>query len=277
VKPDPEKLADAVQRDPVQADGWSELRKLTTARVALGRSGASLPTGHWLQFKLDHAMARDAVHTAVDWQKLEREVTALGVRTVRVKTGITSREDYLSRPDLGRTLSDTSRCDLTAQRAERVDLVILLCDGLSALALQSHAVALLAALLPELVRDGWRVGPVVLAEQARVGLQDEVGAALDCAIALTLIGERPGLGSPDSLGAYFVHNPRSGNTDANRNCVSNIRPGGLPPAEAAQTLRYLLNQARQRQISGVALKDDRDRMTQIENVAVSPAKKIQSA
>jgi ethanolamine ammonia-lyase small subunit len=159
-----------------------------------------------------------------------------------------------------------------------VDLVILLCDGLSALALQSHAAPLLAALLPELARDGWKVGPVVLAEQARVGLQDQVGAGLDSAMSLTLIGERPGLGSPDSLGAYFVLNPRPGNTDANRNCVSNIRPEGLPPAEAAQTIRYLLNQARLRQISGVALKDDRDRTAAIDGAHdVKQIKSIQSA
>ena len=267
-----------MSHNPVQPDGWSELRRLTTARVGLGRSGASLPTEHWLQFKLDHAMARDAVHTSVDWQVLEHDVTALGVRTVRITTGVTSRENYLSRPDLGRTLSDTSRRDLTTLRAERMDLVILLCDGLSALALQSHAAPLLAALLPELARDGWKVGPVVLAEQARVGLQDEVGEALDSAMALTLIGERPGLGSPDSLGAYFVLNPRPGNTDANRNCVSNIRPEGLPPEEAAQTIRYLLNQARQRQISGVALKDDRDRTAAIDGAGdVKQIKSTQSA
>ncbi len=166
---------------------------------------------------------------------------------------------FLQRPDLGRRLDD--RCRFALQELKRPDiaseLAIVVSDGLSALAVHRHASTVLAALLPRLKADGWRIAPIVIARFGRVSLQDEVGHVLGTQLALSLIGERPGLGSPDSLGAYLVYAPRPGNTDANRNCVSNVRPEGLPCAAAAETLHYLLTESRRRRLSGVGLKDER--------------------
>jgi ethanolamine ammonia-lyase small subunit len=240
-------------------DGWSRLRSATQARIALGRAGGSLPTQEWLEFKSAHAAARDAVHNEFDAGALAAEIGAGEVKVVTVETLAVDRLTYLQRPDLGRRLSDASRRRLveTAADGASPDLVIVISDGLSALAVHRQAPPLLAELLPRLRQSQWRLAPIVVARFGRVALEDEIGEALRAELALILIGERPGLGSPDSLGAYLVFAPRVGNTDAHRNCVSNVRPEGLPIAAAADTICYLLNEAKSRKLSGVQLKDQR--------------------
>jgi ethanolamine ammonia-lyase small subunit len=241
------------------ADQWHGLRKTTPARIALGRAGGSLPTREWLDFKSAHAAARDAVHNAFDAERLAREIGGTGTEVVIVDTAAPDRLTFLQRPDLGRRLSDASRYKLQEFIAvtTRPDLAIVISDGLSALAVERQATPVLSALLPKLAADNWRIAPIIVARFGRVALQDEIGQLLGAQLALSLIGERPGLGSPDSLGAYLVYGPRAGNTDASRNCVSNIRPEGLAPSAAAETVYYLLTEARRRKLSGVQLKDQR--------------------
>lgn len=234
------------------ADPWNELRHLTPARIALGRSGASLPTREVLAFGVAHAQARDAVHAALDVTALEAALTPLGLPTMPVQSAAPSRALYLARPDWGRRLDPDARAELALQaRSEGPALLFVIGDGLSALAAQRHAAPLLAALLPRL--DGLSVGPLLIATQARVALADEIGELLGAKLAVCLIGERPGLSSPDSLGAYVTAAPRVGRTDAERNCVSNIRPEGLDPAEAAAQLDGLIRAALAAGISGVSL------------------------
>jgi ethanolamine ammonia-lyase small subunit len=243
----------------VTRDAWTSLRSATLARIALGRSGGSLPTREWLDFKSAHAAARDAVHCAFDAEQLAAEVRALGVEVAIAETAAGDRHTYLQRPDLGRRLNEHTRYELQElpRSQNRFDLAIVVSDGLSALAVHRQALPLLAALLPRLERDAWQLAPIVVASFGRVALQDDVGQVLGAQLALMLIGERPGLGSPDSLGAYLVYGPRTGNTDANRNCVSNIRPEGLTHEAAAETIHYLLTESRLRKLSGVQLKDQR--------------------
>jgi ethanolamine ammonia-lyase small subunit len=244
---------------PVTPDAWNQLREATPARIALGRAGGSLPTREWLQFKAAHAAARDAVHNAFDADGLAAEIAALGVESVVVDSAAPDRFTYLQRPELGRRLTPASEelLESLPRPGAAPDLAIVVSDGLSALAAHRQATAVLAALVPMLSSDNWRLSPIVIARFGRVAVEDQIGQVLGAQIALMLIGERPGLGSPDSLGAYLVFDPRVGNTDANRNCVSNIRPEGLPPAAAAQTLHFLLTEARRRKISGTLLKDER--------------------
>ena len=237
-------------------DRWEFLKQYTSARIAIGRAGGSLPTDEWLNFKLAHARARDAVHLDFDASSLAESLCNQDSRTVLVKTRARDRMSYLQRPDLGRLLDSESKAELARHHGEH-DLAIILSDGLSSLAVERHAPELLEALLPRLHSANWAIAPLIVAPFARVALEDDVGEVLGAKIALILLGERPGLGSPDSLGAYLVFQPRAGNTDADRNCVSNIRPEGLNYGAAADTLDYLLIQARLRGISGVQLKDDR--------------------
>jgi ethanolamine ammonia-lyase small subunit len=248
---------------PVTIDPWDGLRRATPARIALGRAGGSLPTREWLDFKSAHAAARDAVHYPFDAGKLAENLSGLGIEVVVVESRAGDRLTFLQRPDLGRQLSERYRYVLQERSATGadLDLAIIVSDGLSALAIERHARPLLAVLMPKLADDAWVVAPVVVARFGRVALQDEIGYALKAQIALTLIGERPGLGSADSLGAYLVYAPRPGNTDANRNCVSNIRSEGLPYDVAAETIRYLLTEARSRRLSGVGIKDQRSLAT----------------
>lgn len=239
-------------------DRWESLRTATSARIALGRAGGSLPTRAWLEFKSAHAAARDAVHCLFDAEQIVAEIGALGVQVVLVDSAAQNRQMFLLRPDLGRSLAERSRYVLQELPVStNLDLAIVVSDGLSALAVHRQARPLLEVLLPKLANDGWRIAPIAVARFGRVALEDEVGQVLGAQLALILIGERPGLGSPDSLGAYLVHAPRTGNTDANRNCVSNIRPEGLPIDAAAGTIHYLLSEARCRRVSGVQLKDQR--------------------
>jgi ethanolamine ammonia-lyase small subunit len=241
----------------VPDDPWSVLRQHTTARIGLGRAGASQPTRHHLAFQLDQARARDAVLMPLDMTRLQAELTALGQSPVVLRSAAGERRTYLQRPDLGRRLDAESAARLAALTApsEPHDIALIVADGLSAPAVQTHAVPLLQALLPGLPAT-WRLAPLCLVEQGRVAISDEIGALLHARLTVILIGERPGLSSPDSLGAYLTYGPRVGNTDAGRNCLSNIRTAGLSYAAAAHKLHYLIGQALARQLSGVALKDE---------------------
>ena len=289
-------LGDGVTADAAPpADPWAALRRHTPARIALGRAGTSLPLTESLRFAAAHALARDAVHIALDEPALTGALQAQGWPVVTVDSRAGSRDVYLRRPDLGRRLSPASAAGLAALSPAPVDLALVLGDGLSALALQRHGLPLLQAFQAAL---GWvfagpalaagedatgtcgttgtlgamappaatgparestiALAPLVLARQARVALGDEVGQLLQARLVLVLLGERPGLSSPDSLGAYLTFAPQVGCSDAQRNCVSNIRPEGLPPEQAARRLAWLVTQALRRRLTGVALKDDSD-------------------
>jgi ethanolamine ammonia-lyase small subunit len=239
-----------------EPDAWHPLRRHTAARIALGRAGGSLPTAAQLDFRLAHARARDAVRASFDPDVLGAELRRLGCEVVLVESVAQDRAEFLQRPDLGRRLALSARALLTAHASSACDLAIIASDGLSTLAAQTQIVPLLAMLLPRLRAQGWSVAPLVVARQARVALQDEIGEILRARISLILLGERPGLGSADSLGAYFTYAPAVGRTDAERNCISNIRAGGLSPAEAASKLHRMLARARQLGVSGVRLKDE---------------------
>jgi ethanolamine ammonia-lyase small subunit len=247
---------------PVTANPWQALRRFTGARIALGRAGTSLPTAVHLEFQLAHARARDAVHLPFDAAGVAAAVGAHGFTTVTVRSAAGDRHTYLQRPDLGRRLDATSRADLEAGNAApappRHDLAFVVADGLSALAVHQHAAALLGAMQERLAPGGWRIAPVVLVRHGRVAIGDEIGELLGAGLVAVLIGERPGLSSPDSLGIYLTWAPRVGLTDASRNCISNVRPAGLPIEQAAQKLHYLLDQARTRQLTGIGLKDEVD-------------------
>ncbi len=253
-------------KPPVTPSRWDALRRYTDARIALGRAGHSLPTAAHLTFQLAHAQARDAVHLPFDADGVVAALQGLGVDTLRLHSAAADRATYLQRPDLGRRLDPRSRDALAAWRAGRgaaapFDLAFVVADGLSALAVHRNAAALVAATLERLRADAtqtWSVAPVAVVEQGRVAVGDETGAALQARAVAVLIGERPGLSSPDSLGVYLTWAPRAGLSDASRNCISNVRAAGLSIAAAAAKLEQLLLQSRRLGLSGVALKDDRD-------------------
>jgi ethanolamine ammonia-lyase small subunit len=231
------------------------LRELTPARVGLGRSGASMPTEALLAFTLDHARARDAVHAAFDAPRLVAELADLGLEVRSVSSQARNRRDYLRRPDLGRMLDADSRRALEKPGgADKISIVIG--DGLSPAAVNMHAVELVRHLVPRLTEAGIQLGPVVIASGARVALGDEIGAVLGARMVVMLIGERPGLSAPDSLGAYLTFAPRIGLTDEKRNCVSNIHGAGLRYEEAAFKIAWLAREGIARAITGVALKDE---------------------
>jgi ethanolamine ammonia-lyase small subunit len=239
------------------ADTWKELRKFTTARIALGRAGGSCRTETLLDLRLAHARARDAVLNPFHAKALVEALRAAGYETFDLATAADNRQQYLLRPDLGRRLSELSRRTLIEQRAAwgKRDLALIVSDGLSALAAEMQIVETIKSLLPRLKETGWTSYPILVAPFGRVKLQDEIGEILGARHTLMLLGERPGLASPDSLGAYFTYAPRAGKTDADRNCVSNIRPEGLPPMEAGRKLALLLDESARLGLSGVALKD----------------------
>jgi ethanolamine ammonia-lyase small subunit len=227
------------------ADLPARLAALTQARIGLARTGQSLGTGPALAFELAHARARDAVHAAFDTSSLH---AAFDVIDVHSKAS--DRATYLQRPDLGRDLTDASASQLAPAS---VDIAIVVADGLSATAAMRQAVPLLTVLLPRLVG---RIAPIIAAHQARVAIGDAIGAALAAKLVIVLIGERPGLSAPDSLGAYITWSPRPGRNDSERNCVSNIRPPhGLDYQTAAERIAWLVHEAQQRRLTGVALKD----------------------
>jgi len=238
-----------------------DLREFTPARVALGRTGVALPTRAVLEFALDHARARDAVHAAFDAAALIAALGTLGLDAIGVSSRAGNRRDYLRRPDLGRRLDPRSVCLLQDRGAAcGYPLAVVVGDGLSPRAVHAHAVELMRQLIPLLGAGGVEPGPrpieVVVASGARVALGDEVGALLNARMVVVLIGERPGLSAPDSLGAYLTFAPKIGRTDAERNCVSNIHHKGLDYAEAALKIGWLVREATRREVSGVALKDD---------------------
>jgi ethanolamine ammonia-lyase small subunit len=243
----------------VTANPWQSLRRFTAARIALGRSGVSQPTAPQLEFQLAHARARDAVHLALDSAALADALqAACGQPCLSLRSAAASRDIYLQRPDLGRRLDDTSRQALQQQSSAPggYDLAIVVADGLSALAIEQNAVPFLKILMARLADDGWSLAPPTIVEQGRVAVGDEVGELLGARAVVVLIGERPGLSSPDSMGLYLTWAPKAGLTDASRNCISNVRPEGLTYDDAAFKLHYLLSEARKRQLSGVALKDE---------------------
>ena len=241
----------------------SKLRAYTNARVGLRRAGSSLATSELLDTALCLAEARDAVHAELSGVSLRAQLAERGLDIFSVRSAARDRAEYLRRPDLGRRLSPGSRgllesCEPTQSQHQALSgapsLVVVIADGLSAVAVERHALPVLEVLLPLLA--GWLVGPVVIAEQARVAIGDEIGEVLHAAATLVLIGERPGLSSPDSLGAYITWAPRVGRSDAERNCISNIRPEGLSYALAAGKIAGYLAQARRLQLTGVALKEE---------------------
>lgn len=225
------------------------LRDFTPARVALGRTGESLPTRELLEFQLAHARARDAVHAELDAHGLRVELKALGIDSIPAHSAAADRATYLRRPDLGRILNEESRALIASQHGV-YDVVFVVADGLSALAVERHAGPLL-----QLVMQRFQ-GPVVLVKQGRVAIGDDIGETIGAGLAVVLIGERPGLSAPDSLGVYLTWRPRRGLTDADRNCISNIRAEGLSYAAAAHKLLFLMNEARSRKLTGVALKEE---------------------
>lgn len=238
-------------------DGWDLLRQFTDARIALGRSGASLPTQEVLKFGLAHAQARDAIHQPFDSERLRGELQALGLETLTVHSAAADRDTYLHRPDLGRRLDEASRT-LLERRRGRADLLLVIGDGLSSHAVHRQSVGLIRALLPYIETLGLTLAPVVLAHQSRVALGDDIGEALGAQAVAILIGERPGLSSPDSLGVYLTWKPQRSRIESERNCISNIRPQGLPWEAAAFKLAWLLEQAFLRRLTGVKLKDESD-------------------
>ncbi|WP_060482361.1 ethanolamine ammonia-lyase subunit EutC [Pseudomonas sp. NBRC 111119] len=244
---------------PTADNPWLALRNLTPARIALGRAGTSLPTGAQLDFQYAHAQARDAVHLPFDADGLAAQLSERGRHSLLLHSAASDRHQYLQRPDLGRRLNDESAATLrqhAQQNPGGVDLAIVVADGLSALAVHRHTLPFLARFEEQASDDGWACAPVVLVQQGRVAVADEVGELLGARMTVMLIGERPGLSSPDSLGLYFTYAPRVGLTDAYRNCISNVRLEGLSYGMAAHRLLYLMREACRRQLSGVNLKDE---------------------
>jgi ethanolamine ammonia-lyase small subunit len=238
---------------------WTHLRRHTPARIALGRTGVSLPTSEHLAFQWAHARARSAVHHAIDPSKLVQDLSRFG-SAVEVHSAAPDRPTYLQRPDLGRRLSPSSAKKLGAEVKGPFDIAYVVADGLSAYAVEKNIVPFLEAILPLSDKAGWRRAPLIVASQGRVALGDEIGAIIGARMVAMLIGERPGLSSPDSLGIYLTYNPKAGLTDADRNCISNVRAEGLSYAEAAYKLHYLASEALRRKLSGVNLKDEAEEL-----------------
>jgi ethanolamine ammonia-lyase small subunit len=238
---------------------WAGLQRLTAARIGLKRTGASVATAPLLDFRLAHARARDAVHAALDEERLSVEIATFGLPVVTVASAAADRQQYLMRPDLGRQLAPGAEAML-APHAGSYDIVIVLADGLSARAVQTHGHPVVAGALLALQGDGWRIAPLVIASHGRVALGDAVAARLGADCVAVLIGERPGLTAPDSMGAYLTWQPHPATVDADRNCISNIRPDGIGYADAAFKIAHLLRSMRKLRHSGVQLKDDSDRL-----------------
>ena len=265
------------KRDVVVGDSWGKLRRYTPARIALGRAGTSLPTTPHLEFQLAHARARVAVHHELDIPTLQAAIRSRGYETLLLHSCAESRPLYLQRPDKGRRLDAESRALLAARPAPQdpYDVVFVIGDGLSSMAIEENAIAFLDAMLPSLEKSGWRMAPFCIVKEARVAIGDEIGEVLGAKMVVILIGERPGLSSPDSMGIYMTLNPRVGLTDESRNCISNIRPEGLGYEHAAYKLNYLMTEARRRGLSGVNLKDEAEALPQIrpsstENFLIEP-------
>jgi len=245
----------------IVAGSWAtRLRTLTPARVGLGRTGVSQQTRNLLDFQQAHALARDAVHARLEAASLAAAIAEItGNEVLRLRSMAADRAVYLQRPDLGRQLDEASRATLAAVQPKVVwDLAVVVADGLSALAVERHVPPLLREWLPRM--EVWNVAPICVVEQGRVAIGDAIGEALGARLCAVLIGERPGLSSPDSLGAYITWEPRQERTDAERNCISNIRREGLSYAQAEVQLSYYVNEARSRKLTGIALKEESKRI-----------------
>jgi ethanolamine ammonia-lyase small subunit len=247
------------EQGPSDDTAWAGLRSFTAARIGLARSGASLATTPLLEFRLAHARARDAVHAPLDEARLSSDLAALGLPVLMVASAVRDRAQYLMRPDLGRELAPEADAALAPHAAKRHDVAFVVTDGLSARAVERHAAPLLAALRPPLKAERWRIAPFTIVRQGRVAIGDAVAQLLRARMVVVLIGERPGLTAPDSMGAYLTWQPRPQTTDAERNCISNIRPEGIDPADAAAKVLHLMHAMRTRRLSGVALKDETER------------------
>jgi ethanolamine ammonia-lyase small subunit len=250
------KLSAKLSASTVQ-DPWADLKQFTRARIALGRVGSSLPTKEILDFGMSHAMARDAVHLALDIDTLQSQIESLGLDVLKLHSRAPDRASFLLRPDWGRRLNEQSAEMIKALPQQKIDISIVIGDGLSSLAVQKHATPMLQA-IQQSMPDEWKVGPLVIASQARVALADEVGELMNARMVILLIGERPGLSSPDSLGLYLTYQPKVGCSDADRNCISNVRLEGLSYEAAAKKLMWLAKESMRLKVSGVALKDESD-------------------
>ena len=243
----------------MQSDAWQFLQNYTPARIARGRAGHSIPTSELLKFQADHAQARDAVYSQLNTQQLNKSITeTFDLQILNLKNEINNRSQYLQRPDLGRTLSQASRENLMSINSSKSDICFVITDGLSAEAVNQNALSVLEILIPKLRAINWKIAPICIVEQGRVAIADEVGFLLKSEIVIILIGERPGLTSPSSMGAYITFHPHVGMTDESRNCVSNIRPEGLNFQMATDKILYLLTEMKTKKLSGVGLKDESD-------------------
>lgn len=245
----------------IDNDEWSSLKAFTSARIALGKTGVSVPLRESLAFKLAHAHAKDAVYSTLDKPELLTGLANTGLATHCVHSRAENRDMYLQRPDFGRRLSDDSVTLLKHLNPQPADLVIILADGLSASALNHHAVAVVQLLVDTARKLNYSLAPLILVEQGRVAIADEIGSLLQARMTIILIGERPGLSSFDSMGAYLTYAPEPGLTDERRNCISNIRQEGLSPAMAVDKMMYLVNEAFRLKLSGVSLKDNDTALT----------------
>jgi ethanolamine ammonia-lyase small subunit len=242
-----------------EIDIWTDLRRLTAARIGLRRAGAALATREMLDFQLAHARARDAVQAPLDEAKLAADLSGLGLQVVSMTSAAADRQTYLMRPDLGRRPDAAADAALTPHRGD-YDVALVVADGLSARAVERHAEPVLARVVPVLRAEGWKMAPLVIVRHGRVAAGDAIATALGARSVAVLIGERPGLSAPDSMGAYLTWHANAQTTDAERNCISNIRPEGIDYGTAAFKLMHLLRAMRARKLSGVALKDDSDRL-----------------
>jgi ethanolamine ammonia-lyase small subunit len=241
-------------------DIWDDLRRLTAARIGLRRTGAALATRDMLDFQFAHAQARDAVQAPLDAAKLAADLSGFGLPVVSIASAAADRQAYLMRPDLGRRPDAGAEAILAAHRGD-YDVAFVVADGLSALAVHRHAEPLLARAIESLRAQAWKIAPLVIVRRGRVAIGDAIAAVLSAKCVAVLIGERPGLSAPDSMGVYLTWQSNAQTSDAERNCISNIRPDGVGYDIAAFRLTHLLGAMRTRGFSGVALKDDSDRLS----------------
>lgn len=251
----------SIKKNIVEEDNWQTLKAFTAARIALGRTGTSIPLKETLQFKLAHAHARDAVYSTLNEMELIKGLQQFNLPVHVLHSKAKDRHEYLQRPDLGRLLTDLSIGHLK-DGANGFDIALMLADGLSATAINKHAVPLLQLLMPLLLQANFSLSPINIVHQGRVAIGDEIGSLQQAKISLVLIGERPGLSSSDSMGAYLTYEPSIGMTDESRNCISNIRTEGLSYQTAALKIFYLIKESLRLKISGVALKDDEGLLSQ---------------
>lgn len=247
---------DAPKKYEVDKDAWTSLQSFTPARIALGRAGVAIPLKENLAFKLAHAHARDAVYASLDTGNLLPALQSFQLPVYLLHSNARSRSMYLQRPDYGRKLHGSSVEQLKLHIEEKYDVAIVLADGLSAHAINTNAVAVLKSLIQLLRVSKFSIAPITMVEQGRVAVADEIGHQLHAKLVVILIGERPGLSAVDSIGAYITYKPRPGLTDEARNCISNIRPGGLDPAQAAFKIHKMIAAALQQQLTGIRLKED---------------------